>query len=213
MRTLLSTLLLSTAALAQQVSLNLIQPPGQVRAGSSIQIQAVLTGATGKSIAAWEGVIRSTSGGIWKAVDGPTAVAAAKQFSCAAVTGTGEFKCLQAGINQNVLSDGVLGTYTLDIPVNATVGTITVVIGSTLGASLDGDGVPVTGNSVNFVLASPISKCDINGDGATNSQDIVLFTNQVLGLAACSSDLDGDGKCTVIDLSRIINASLTGVCR
>lgn len=57
------------------------------------------------------------------------------------------------------------------------------------------------------------SPCDLNGDGFVDSSDVQIGTMQVLGTAVCSADLNSDGKCDVVDLQRIINASLGGICR
>jgi len=34
-----------------------------------------------------------------------------------------------------------------------------------------------------------------------------------LKVIPCTADLNGDGECNVIDVQRIVNASLTSVCR
>jgi hypothetical protein len=62
------------------------------------------------------------------------------------------------------------------------------------------------------VPAAPPS-CDINGDGTVNATDVQAATNQVLGLAPCSTaDLHKTGHCTALDLQSVINASLGGAC-
>jgi hypothetical protein len=56
--------------------------------------------------------------------------------------------------------------------------------------------------------------CDLNSDGAVNGTDVNLGISQALGFAACTNaDLDGDGVCTIIDVQRIISASLGGACK
>jgi len=55
--------------------------------------------------------------------------------------------------------------------------------------------------------------CDLNRDGAINVLDVQLATNQALGYATCgSADLTGAGQCTVVDVQRIISASLGASC-
>jgi len=55
--------------------------------------------------------------------------------------------------------------------------------------------------------------CDLNGDGVVNSLDIQIAINQALGVAACgNSALQQAGQCNVVDVQRIINASLGGAC-
>ena len=55
--------------------------------------------------------------------------------------------------------------------------------------------------------------CDLNSDGNVNVLDVQLATNQVLGYATCGSgDLVGNGQCTIVDVQRIISASLGASC-
>jgi hypothetical protein len=68
--------------------------------------------------------------------------------------------------------------------------------------------------SANTPPPATISACDLNADGVVDASDVQLGTMQVLGTAACSTaDLNSDGKCNVVDLQRIINASLGASCR
>ena len=56
--------------------------------------------------------------------------------------------------------------------------------------------------------------CDLNGDSVVTSADVQIATNQALGAAACgSADLQHNGTCTVVDVQRVINASLGQSCR
>lgn len=61
-------------------------------------------------------------------------------------------------------------------------------------------------------LAAQITPCDVNHDGVVNIVDVQNAVNQALGLSACTVDLDGDGKCAVADLQRVIVAALGGAC-
>ena len=57
------------------------------------------------------------------------------------------------------------------------------------------------------------SPCDVNQDGVLDARDIQQATSQALGVAPCgAADLDHDGKCTVIDVQRVINAVNGGAC-
>jgi|tagenome__1003787_1003787.scaffolds.fasta_scaffold20989788_3 hypothetical protein len=60
---------------------------------------------------------------------------------------------------------------------------------------------------------SASSPCDLNRDGAVNSADVSQSTQELLGSRSCSGDLDGNGRCDVVDLQRIVNASNGGNCR
>jgi hypothetical protein len=55
--------------------------------------------------------------------------------------------------------------------------------------------------------------CDLNGDTIVNNSDVTMAKNAVLGQAACAADLDGDGKCTIIEVQRVVNASQGSSCR
>jgi hypothetical protein len=55
--------------------------------------------------------------------------------------------------------------------------------------------------------AMQFSSCDLNQDGSGNSVDVSLALSSELGTRACTADLNGDGRCDVIDLQRVVNAS------
>jgi len=56
--------------------------------------------------------------------------------------------------------------------------------------------------------------CDLNGDGVVNTQDVSIAVSQSLGETACTNaDLDQDTLCTVIDVQRVVNASMGLACR
>ena len=61
---------------------------------------------------------------------------------------------------------------------------------------------------------STSNPCDLNGDGVVDSLDVTLAINQALGLSACgTSDLVHNGNCSVVDVQRVIGASLGGTCK
>jgi len=61
--------------------------------------------------------------------------------------------------------------------------------------------------------SSSFSPCDLNQDGVTNSLDVTLALNAAIGVGACVDDLQGNGRCDVIDLQRVVNASNGQTCR
>jgi hypothetical protein len=68
------------------------------------------------------------------------------------------------------------------------------------------------------VVSGPVSgtpsPCDLNLDGVVNALDVQAAISQVLGTATCgSADLQQLGQCNVVDVQRVINASLGGSCR
>jgi murein DD-endopeptidase MepM/ murein hydrolase activator NlpD len=63
------------------------------------------------------------------------------------------------------------------------------------------------------VAYSAPNRCDLNGDGVVDLKDVELGRQMALKLIPCTADLNMDGECNVIDVQRIVNASLNGVCR
>jgi Bacterial Ig-like domain (group 1) len=60
----------------------------------------------------------------------------------------------------------------------------------------------------------PRSPCDLNGDGVVNNTDVQIAISQVLTPGSCgNADLIGSGQCSVVDVQRIIYASMGGACR
>jgi hypothetical protein len=57
------------------------------------------------------------------------------------------------------------------------------------------------------------SRCDINVSGAVDVNDIQLCINQTIGVTPCTTaDINLDSQCTVVDVQRVVNASLGGQC-
>ena len=55
--------------------------------------------------------------------------------------------------------------------------------------------------------------CDLNGDGSINVLDVIIAINQTLGNSPCgTADLQQNGKCDVVDVQRVVAASLGGAC-
>lgn len=71
-----------------------------------------------------------------------------------------------------------------------------------------------TKNFAEFVVGAgastpaPVSIFDVNGDGVVNSTDVDITIQAALGTSTCgSADVSQDGRCDVIDVQRVINAS------
>lgn len=72
---------------------------------------------------------------------------------------------------------------------------------------------PLSGGASTAPPPAVTSACDINGDGVVNAADVQLAINQALGLIPCNSaDLRHNGQCSVVDVQRVVNASLGGAC-
>lgn len=205
-------LLVAWTALVRCQSLQLaIQGNGPIRAGNTIQVSMSLAGGGGSGIVGLQELFTPSTGGTVTAADGPANTAAGKHVQCAVQT-SGGFLCLDVGLNATAYADGVVHSYTLIIPATATPGQSSLVLSGVIGVNAAGSGVPVSGSTVNFTLASPISPCDLDGSGAVDSSDFSAAKDQALGLAVCA-DLNGDGKCSVIDVQRVANAALGGACK
>lgn len=57
------------------------------------------------------------------------------------------------------------------------------------------------------------SLCDLNSDGIVNAADVQIAVNRIVNQTSCTFDLDGNGRCDVVDLQRVINASAGGACK
>jgi hypothetical protein len=89
-------------------------------------------------------------------------------------------------------------TVTLQAPLRRINGTVvsTVTLGAATGAIL-----------------SSLSPCDVNQDGQVNSADVTAAVPQVLNQVPCgTADIDRDGRCTAVDVQRVINAVLGSAC-
>jgi hypothetical protein len=90
------------------------------------------------------------------------------------------------------------------------------------GVTTDADGVirpqgsAIDPGAYEFYQSSSASqpKCDLNADAVVNSTDIQIATDQALGRQPCgTADLQQTGNCNVVDVQRVINASLGQACR
>jgi hypothetical protein len=57
------------------------------------------------------------------------------------------------------------------------------------------------------------NRCDLNRDGVVDAKDVELEVQMALKVIPCTADVNRDGECNVIDVQRIVNARLTGICR
>jgi hypothetical protein len=76
-----------------------------------------------------------------------------------------------------------------------------------------GNGCPVCSLSPGTPVSSPPNPCDLNGDGVVDSTDYQIAVNQALGKAACTADLQQNGRCDVVDVQRVANAAQAQPCR
>lgn len=173
-------------------------PMANMKPGQTAVLSLNLAGAAGTAAA--QGTVALPAG--WPATCTiGAAVANSKQVACA-VTPEGQLTWIVYGLNQTVLSDGALLKVSVVIPPGARAGTNMISISGTLGASPEGDAMPV-GAGGPFTL-SITSACDINGDGTVNVGDVQALAGQILA---------APGALTVVDLQRVIVSALGGACK
>ena len=58
------------------------------------------------------------------------------------------------------------------------------------------------------------ASCDLNDDGIVNILDVQIGVNAALGSVTCGlGDLDGNHRCDIVDVQRLITAALGSACR
>jgi sugar lactone lactonase YvrE len=134
---------------------------------------------------------------------GAQATSAGKTLSSNIVS-DGDVRILVAGLNQNAISNGVVGyaSFTLNSPFTSGSASVTPLNCSAADGSGNSLVTPCTAGTIRYVT------CDINADGNVNVSDVQLIINEALGVAPAVHDLNGDGMVNVADVQIVINAAL-----
>lgn len=118
----------------------------------------------------------------------------------------GSLSCLIVGYNGTAannqpLADGVIGTFTINVPATTAPGTYALTFAGIMGVSITGVIVPIqSGPTLNLAVSNP---CDINGDGVVNVVDVqTVITDATNGTAY-----------TVQSVVQVITAMLGGGCK
>lgn len=115
--------------------------------------------------------------------------------------------CLAVGFNTNVISAGQIGTFQLNVPVNSPVGPASFPLSGLLAVNQAGASVALSPGAL--LTITILSKSDLNGDGKVDLSDVTAMINQSLGGGAgCTSDQNGDGKCDLLDVYLVVRAGL-----
>ena len=183
---------------------------GSVRAGDALPLTITLSGSAGQNVAGTQWSLNSPIGFVWTPTVGAAGVAGSKNIYCGLVASA--FTCLVVGMNVNVVNDGVVGLLATTVPINQPIGNLTFTLTSTLSASKDGFAVVTTASAPLTIPILP-SLCDPNGDAKIDSTDFNLAIAQATGASTCTTDTDGDGKCTVNDVLRVAMAANGGACK
>lgn len=79
-----------------------------------------------------------------------------------------------------------------------------------------------TTNSLQFTMSAPMSltagfdvpsaTCTMTGDATAGVADVQFIVNEGMGTVVANNDLNGDGMVNVVDIQRVIGASLNLSC-
>lgn len=200
----LALLLLLPGLASAQTLLSLSGTP--VRPNTQATLNLTLSGSSGANLAGLQWTVTLPTGITPTVTAGTASTSAGKQVTCNQ-QGT-NLTCLAVGLNTNVFGDGIVALVQFT-PQSA--GNLTFGISGTLGATLLGEAATVGAAApFGFTVLSP---CDLNGDTLTDVTDVQSAISQALGLSTCTSDLTGDGKCTVVEVVRVENAALGQSCK
>ncbi len=188
-------------ALAISQTITLTGPPA--RSGQPSSITVTLAG-TSASAAAVQWFLPVQPG--MAAAISPALAALGKTLICQSPAAI--FGCILSG-GVAAIPDGALAAITLPAPAAA----VPLPLTRLLGVNPAGDGPDIQLTSGAAYTLTPLSPCDINGDGKTDLLDIRNIIDQLEGVIPMSSDLSSDGKTSLVDLQRVINAVATGTCR
>jgi hypothetical protein len=195
---------LAVAVFAQPQSTLTVTGPTSARPGTTVTLPLTLGGAAGPAALQW--TLDLPTG--WSASQalGAAATAANKdRLSCNPANGI----CLLYGLNQTSIQTGVVATYTVQIPPAAAAGVVAMPLSEVLASTGVGAALPIAAGPVYSLRV--LARSDIDGDGSTTVQDVLLIDAQARGAAACADDQNGDGRCTVHDVVLVIVDYLKGL--
>jgi hypothetical protein len=66
--------------------------------------------------------------------------------------------------------------------------------------------------SVSVSAWGQVSPCDLNHDGVVDSADVALAVDMTQGKAACTSNIEGPGACTILTVQRVTSAAQGREC-
>lgn len=199
----MKTAILSLCALTLSAqTLTLTAPSPSVMQGMATTVTVTLAGASGANLTGLEWSLNST-GAIGTPVISAAANAAGKGIQCAAPT------CVLIGLNaanvlsDNALTDGAMASYPLTVPLATPLGPLPLSLTSVLGVNASQLAAPVTAGAPAGILV--VSRCDANGDGKTDINDVQAVVNAMLGKASCTLP---NGACTLGTLEAVLQAAL-----
>ena len=131
---------------------------------------------------------------------GPAAAAAGKSSACSTSMPYQCFISTPDTTHNNVIASGALVTTSYTISQSTKPGLLTIALVGGIGAGKNGVGVPLPSPSITITVL-PAFTYDVDGDGSVTSTDVLGAIDQMLGVRECTTgDVDGNGKCDVIDV-------------
>jgi hypothetical protein len=203
MRFAIAVLLLAPALLGQALNLS---GPATARPGQTIAVDVLLASPSVDLAAMQWSIAPPPNYTIAKAAAGAASTAAGKSLYCNAPA----TNCLVVGVNTNVYGAGVVATYQVTVPAAATPGPVSIsmpgaapLIG-VIGSTLTGGTAPLSvGAPYSFLVLAPT---DLNGDGKTDIQDLLILIQEILGGGPVAGNQNGDGSSDVRDAQIVARA-------
>ena len=203
------SLLLFTAALRAQPKL-ILNGPSPIKAGVSSTLQISLTGSGGAFSALQFAILSAVPVTLSGTVAG-------KSLTC--TPSTGYSACVYAG-GAGTFTDGpIVDVQFTALPTNQS---LQFQLSSSLAVTPAAD-VATTVQPGSSLIVLVLSPCDVDSNGKVDSADvnatavqaILTILDALTGSHSATGipDLDNDGKTTLIEVQRVINAAGGGACR
>lgn len=198
-------LLLAASAVAQTATMTLTGP-SSAKSGQTISLSLSASGTGTTGAAGFQWAIGFPPNYTATVSAGAAATTAVKTPTC---TADGSF-CLLVGQNATIIPNGVIASISLKVPASAMAGPQAFPLSSLVG--VDAAGLNVATTATGTYSLTILDKRDLNGDGTITAADVQLMTAEVIAArtspAACVDDLNGDGKCDLVDVFQVLLKSL-----
>ncbi len=198
-------LLLAASAVAQTATMTL-SGPSTAKAGQTISLFLSASGTTNTGAAGFQWAIALPVNYTATASAGAVATTANKTPTC---TADNSF-CLLVGQNATIIPNGTIASISLKVPASAVAGSQAFPLSNLIG--VDAAGINVATTSTGTYSLTILDKRDLNGDGTVTAADVQLMVNEVIAArtspGACVDDLNGDGKCDLVDVFQVLLKSL-----
>jgi hypothetical protein len=136
---------------------------------------------------------------------GTELTSAGKTLSASVLAG-GNVRLLATGVNQTVISSGLVANVTFTLsPQFVSGGTVVALLNC---ASASGLGGALSTGCSGGTIQSQSCACDINADGVVNVADVQLEIDEALGVIPAVNDIGHYGAVNVADVQIVINAAL-----